>query len=30
MVRIDPDEVTPLNTSAQSKEYLSRPAAGGP
>jgi mannose-6-phosphate isomerase-like protein (cupin superfamily) len=27
MVRIDPDKVTPLKSEAQSKEYLSKPAA---
>jgi mannose-6-phosphate isomerase-like protein (cupin superfamily) len=27
MVRIDPDEITPLKNEAQSREYLSRPAA---
>jgi mannose-6-phosphate isomerase-like protein (cupin superfamily) len=27
MVRIDPDKVTPLKNEAQSKEYLSKPAA---
>jgi mannose-6-phosphate isomerase-like protein (cupin superfamily) len=26
MIRVDPDEVTPLKTEAQSKEYLSKPA----
>jgi quercetin dioxygenase-like cupin family protein len=26
MVRIDPDEVTPLKSEAQSREYLSKPA----
>lgn len=30
MVRIDPDKVTPLKNEAQSKEYLSKPAPGGP
>lgn len=30
MIRIDPDKVTPLKNEAQSKEYLSRPAPGGP
>ena len=29
MVRIDPDKVTPLKSEAQSKEYLSKPAARG-
>jgi mannose-6-phosphate isomerase-like protein (cupin superfamily) len=29
MVRIDPDKVTPLKNAAQSKEYLSKPAAAG-
>src|SRR5262249_30676252 len=28
MVRIDPDKITPLKSEAQSKEYLSKPAAG--
>jgi len=27
MIRIDPDKVTPLKSEAQSKEYLSKPAA---
>ena len=26
MIRVDPDEVTPLKSEAQSKEYLSKPA----
>ena len=30
MIRIDPDKVTPLKDEAQSKEYLSKPAPGGP
>src|SRR5215471_12082409 len=30
MIRIDPDKVTPLKSEAQSKEYLSKPAPGGP
>jgi hypothetical protein len=30
MIRIDPDKVTPLKNEAQSKEYLSKPAPGGP
>ena len=30
MVRIDPDKVTPLKSEAQSREYLSKPAARGP
>jgi uncharacterized protein YjlB len=29
MIRIDPDKVTPLKSEAQSKEYLSKPAARG-
>jgi mannose-6-phosphate isomerase-like protein (cupin superfamily) len=29
MIRIDPDKVTPLKSEAQSKEYLSKPAAAG-
>ena len=29
MVRIDPDKVTPLKSEAQSREYLSKPAARG-
>jgi mannose-6-phosphate isomerase-like protein (cupin superfamily) len=29
MVRIDPDKVTPLKSEAQSKDYLSKPAAKG-
>jgi AraC-like ligand binding domain len=27
MVRIDPDKVTPLKSAAQSRDYLSKPAA---
>lgn len=27
MIRVDPDKVTPLKSEAQSKEYLSKPAA---
>lgn len=30
MVRIDPDKVTPLKSEAQSKEYLTKPAAKEP
>ena len=26
MIRVDPDEVTPLKSESQSKEYLSKPA----
>src|SRR6202162_5589375 len=29
MVRIDPDKLTPLKSEAQSREYLSKPAARG-
>jgi mannose-6-phosphate isomerase-like protein (cupin superfamily) len=29
MIRVDPDKVTPLKGEAQSKEYLSKPAARG-
>jgi mannose-6-phosphate isomerase-like protein (cupin superfamily) len=29
MVRIDPDKVTPLKSEAQSRDYLSKPAAKG-
>jgi mannose-6-phosphate isomerase-like protein (cupin superfamily) len=30
MIRIDPDKLTPLKNEAQSREYLSKPAPGGP
>ena len=29
MVRIDPDNVTPLKSEAQSQQYLSKPAPSG-
>jgi len=29
MIRVDPDKVTPLKSEAQSKDYLSKPAAKG-
>jgi mannose-6-phosphate isomerase-like protein (cupin superfamily) len=29
MIRIDPDQVTPLKSEAQSRDYLSKPAAKG-